>query len=214
MPRACAKSRSELRALKLSLLAFCLFSLPCHLFGENQVRGPAHKSALCRCALAPTKIWLKIDLKTQKLTLYQDQTAIKTYSISTSLLGSGELLHSYQTPKGLHEIDQKIGFGEPVFTIFKGRKSLKTRWSNTCSSSQDFILTRILTLNGLERGKNLGIDQSNLCVDTKQRHIYIHGTHQEDKIGQRASHGCIRMKNREIEDLFDKVPLGCHVFIE
>lgn len=157
---------------------------------------------------------IKVSIKRQKLTLYRGQTALKSYLISTSVKGAGERLHSLKTPRGLHRIDAKIGNGAPLYTIFKARKSQGIRWTAKKGPRDDLILSRILTLEGLESGLNRGTDAFDQCIDTKQRHIYIHGTHQEERIGEPASHGCIRMKNRDIADLFELVPIGSLVLIE
>ncbi len=157
---------------------------------------------------------IKISIKRQKLILYRGQSALKSYLISTSSKGVGERLHSLKTPRGLHRIDAKIGSGAPLYTIFKARKSQGMRWTAKEGQRDDLILSRILTLEGLESGLNRGTDAFDQCIDTKQRHIYIHGTHQEERIGEPASHGCIRMKNRDIADLFELVSIGTLVLIE
>jgi lipoprotein-anchoring transpeptidase ErfK/SrfK len=152
-----------------------------------------------------------ITLNTQTLFLYQNETVIATYSISSSKNGAGEKINSLQTPRGLHYIRAKIGAGQPMYTHFKGRRPRGT-YSLPAASinrSQDFILSRILWLCGCERGKNRLHE-----VDTFRRYIYIHGTHDEKNIGKPVSKGCIRMKNQDVIELFDRVAVGTWVWIQ
>ncbi|UCC13153.1 MAG: L,D-transpeptidase [candidate division WOR-3 bacterium] len=132
---------------------------------------------------------------------------IKIYRISTSKFGSGNKANSYMTPLGLHMIVSKIGWNARINTIFKNRRNTGKR-ARINSGGKDFITTRILRLKGLEQGKNRGRG-----IDTFKRCIYIHGTPHERKIGSPASHGCVRMTNADIIDLFKRVPRGTLVNI-
>lgn len=149
-----------------------------------------------------------IDIKNQVLTYENDNTQ-KSFSISSAMNGPGQQKGSFCTPLGHHIIRAKIGNNLPKSAIFKGR-----RWTgevyeaNSFSLDNDLILSRILWLSGKEHGKNrLG------SVDTMQRYIYIHGTHDEENIGNPVSHGCIRMRNDDIIELFDLVSCGENVTI-
>src|SRR5438046_1599912 len=145
--------------------------------------------------------YVRVLLTAQKLQLWDSGQVMREYPISTSMHGAGELKGSHQTPRGRHEIAEKIGHGEGANAVFVGRKVTREVCSADLLQSQpdrDWILSRILWLRGLEEGRNKGG-----LVDTEARHIYIHGTPYEDRIGQPASNGCIRMRNRDIMELFD-----------
>jgi hypothetical protein len=119
------------------------------------------------------------------------------YPISTACCGTGNIRDSFQTPTGKHRIFSKIGHGMPILTAFSAREPITIYNPETDDPEQDWILSRILWLEGMQTGIN-----KRGKVDTKSRYIYIHGTHEEDKIGQPASHGCIRMRNQDILELF------------
>lgn len=141
---------------------------------------------------------VEIKISEQRLCLYAANKIIKSYSVSTSKYGVGNRSGSNKTPLGLHQIVNKIGRNVPLGAIFKRRRNtgkiVKSR------SAGDLITTRILRLEGLERGVNKGKG-----IDSFQRCIYIHGTPEENLIGRPASHGCIRMENRDIIELFNRV---------
>jgi len=130
------------------------------------------------------------------------------YPVSTSARGAGNRLNSLQTPLGRHRICAKIGDGLPPFTAFIGRQPVGLYDPEHGDAGRDWILTRILWLDGLQTGIN-----RRGMVDTKSRHIYIHGTHAEDSIGMPVSHGCIRMYNTDILELFRHTRIGEHVLI-
>lgn len=155
---------------------------------------------------------LMIKLITQEMHVFQDGRLLQTYSISSGKKGAGEVNGSEQTPRGWHIIRAKIGGGCMANTVFVGRRptgeiyvpELKEKFPQ-----RDWILTRILWLSGMEVGRNrLGE------VDTMRRYIYIHGTPDEVPIGIPGSHGCIRMRNDNIIELYDQVPVGTRVLIE
>ena len=136
----------------------------------------------------------------------------RRYRISTASAGMGNIRDSYQTPTGWHGICNKIGDGQPPLMIFQGRKSigqLATINSTQTSTNKDLITSRILWLEGLEDGINRGGH-----VDSRERYIYIHGTHEEGLIGRPASKGCIRMINSDIIELYAMVATGTRVLIE
>ncbi|MDX8396446.1 MAG: L,D-transpeptidase [Mariprofundaceae bacterium] len=123
-----------------------------------------------------------------------------SYPISSASKGVGNQSGSLQTPMGKHQINKKIGGNHPIMTFFRGRIPMGIYQHGVDDLNLDWILTRILWLEGCETGKN-----HRGSVDTKKRYIYIHGTHEEEKIGTPASHGCIRMYNEDIMDLFEHV---------
>ncbi|MDQ7073769.1 MAG: L,D-transpeptidase [Gammaproteobacteria bacterium] len=142
----------------------------------------------------------------QTLLLCEAKSVMATYSISTSRYGLGGTEGSYKTPLGKHRIAAKIGDGVPLGEVFVGR--LAQGYSadilqDESRSEDDSITSRILWLEGLE----LGLNQGAGC-DSKQRYIYIHGTAEEGLIGQPVSIGCVRMKNRDVIELFDRVCEG------
>ncbi|MGD8533303.1 MAG: L,D-transpeptidase [Gammaproteobacteria bacterium] len=154
---------------------------------------------------------LVVDLSTQRMTLREGGEVLKVYSVSTAANGPGEQQGSEGTPRGRHVIRAKIGSGKPSGTVFVGRRPTGEVWSPQLARrhpSRDWILTRILWLSGTEVGQNrLG------SVDSMRRYIYIHGTPETEPMGVPASHGCIRMRNRDVIDLFDQVPTGTPVHI-
>jgi lipoprotein-anchoring transpeptidase ErfK/SrfK len=142
-----------------------------------------------------------IDSRTQLLSLFRGDERVFEASVSTSRFGLGFENGSRKTPTGKFRVHQKIGDGMPVGTVFKGRQPVITPldWAK----EQDLITSRILWLDGL--------DEEN--AQTKGRYIYIHGTNQEQLIGQAASSGCIRMRNADVIRLFDQVEVGALVEI-
>ena len=141
---------------------------------------------------------LHIDLKTQTL-----QFNGKTYQVSTSAKGAGEKNGSFCTPRGSHIVRAKIGAGEPLNAVFVRRRPTGEVWTPELHErhpGRDWILTRILWLSGCEPGRNRLGD-----VDTMRRYIYLHGTHEFAEMGKPGSIGCVRMRNRDILELFDRV---------
>jgi predicted GNAT family N-acyltransferase len=136
---------------------------------------------------------------------------VKTYPVSTAKNGPGERYGSECTPRGLHALRAKIGAGCPPDTVYVRRRPTGEIWTPELATrhpGRDWMLTRILWLSGRERGFNRGGD-----VDSLRRKIYIHGTGDEATLGTPASHGCIRMSNRGVVELFDQVPIGTEVDI-
>lgn len=128
------------------------------------------------------------------------------YAVSTAKNGAGERNGSYRTPRGRHVVRAKIGAAMPANTVFIGRRpsgEVYTPQLAAESPRSDWILTRILWLSGCEIGKNRGGE-----VDTMRRYIYIHGSPDSVEMGAPGSIGCIRMTNRDIIELFDRVPAG------
>ena len=152
-----------------------------------------------------------VDISEQRLYLYSNNDLIQSFPVSTSKYGEGQTENSFKTPLGLHEIKEKIGHKAPINTIFTARVNTNKRADvqiEQNDTEDDFVTSRILWLDGLEDGINRG-----LGVDSYNRYIYIHGTHEEGLIGQKASHGCIRMFNNDVIELFDIVSEGTKVQI-
>lgn len=154
---------------------------------------------------------IRVRISEQSLELLEDGRTVARWSVSTATRGAGEREGSEQTPRGLHEIRAKIGGGAPSGTVFVGRRptgEVCTPERVAAEPERDWILTRILWLRGVEPGRNRLGD-----VDTMRRYIYIHGTPDEAGVGTPGSHGCIRMRNRDVIELFDRVEQGTPVEI-
>ncbi len=152
-----------------------------------------------------------INVKQQKLFLYDNHKLICKYDISTAKNGLGEQEGSYKTPRGKHKIHQKIGEGASENTVFIGRKPTGEIYSEKLfqeNPKRRWILTRIITLEGLEEGKNRGGD-----VDTLKRFVYIHGVPDSIPMGVPLSIGCIQMRNNDIIEFFDRIHISMEVLI-
>lgn len=154
---------------------------------------------------------IEVDLAGQRLALFRRGRPVRSWPVSTARAGAGELQGSEQTPRGRHIIRARIGAGLPVGAVLVGRRPTGEIWSPALAEAypgRDWILTRILWLSGLEPGRNrLGE------VDTMRRYIYIHGTPENAPLGVPGSHGCIRMANADIIELFELAPAGTEVLI-
>ncbi len=154
---------------------------------------------------------IEVDLGRQQLRLISGNGYVTSYLISSALNGPGETRGSECTPRGLHRIRLKIGDGLPEQSVFVGRRptgEIYTPALAAANPGRDWILTRILWLTGLESGRNRGG-----AVDSLSRFIYIHGTPDSEPMGMAVSHGCIRMRNSELVQLFDRVAVGTLVDI-
>jgi lipoprotein-anchoring transpeptidase ErfK/SrfK len=155
--------------------------------------------------------YLDICIVSQQLMVYVGGKPAQHYSVSTAKKGAGELMGSECTPTGWHKIRAKIGDGQPLNSVFIGRRATGEIYNTglgTQYSKRDWILTRILWLGGLEPGKNRYGK-----VDSTWRYIYIHGCPDHLMNGRPESHGCIRMKNADVLDLFNRVEVGVKVYI-
>jgi len=154
---------------------------------------------------------IRISLDQQRLTLQIPGEPDRDYPVSTASAGPGEAEGSGCTPRGAHIIRAKIGAGHPLGAVFQARRATGEIYSAELKQrfpDRDWILTRILWLSGLEIGRNrLG------RVDTMRRFIYIHGTPDSEPMAEPRSHGCIRMTNPDVIDLFDRVTPGIRVDI-
>jgi len=145
---------------------------------------------------------IHISVANQRLLLKRGRKTERAYPVSTSRFGLGSEEGSMKTPLGRFRIAEKIGGGNPITTAYKSREPVPV--SPELLASDDLIMSRILWLEGMEPQN----------ANTRARYIYIHGTNHEDEVGQPASHGCIRMRNEEIIDLFDIVETGDTVSIQ
>lgn len=153
-----------------------------------------------------------VHIPTQTLELLDDSgNPIRRYQVSTGANGVGEESGSFCTPRGKHFIRAKIGTGQPENTVFVKRRptgEIYTPELGAAHSGRDWILSRILWLCGAEPGYN----RSGSC-DTMRRYIYIHGTPDSTVLGQPGSHGCVRMRNSDLLELFEQVSPGTPVDI-
>ena len=161
-------------------------------------------SAACAFAIAPldTSNQVIISVRDQKLVLMRNGSKVAIYPISTSMFGLGDAWGRMTTPLGYLAVEKKIGDNVPVGAVFHKRR-LTGEVLQPNAPGRDPITTRIIWLRGLEAQN----------AHAFQRCIYIHGTPEEKKIGQPASYGCIRMKSKDVAELYDQLPLGAVVQI-
>jgi L,D-transpeptidase catalytic domain len=161
-------------------------------------------SATSAFALAPvdTSNQLIISVRDQKLMLLRNGSKVATYPISTSMFGLGDAWGRMTTPVGYLAVEKKIGDNVPVGAVFHNRR-LTGEILQPNAPGRDPITTRIIWLRGLEAQN----------AHAFQRCIYIHGTPEEKKIGRPASYGCIRMKAKDVAELYNQVPIGAVVQI-
>lgn len=152
---------------------------------------------------------IKIVVSEQMLYHRRKNGVVYSYPVSTAKNGVGNEQGSFKTPLGRHRIYAKIGKGSPIYTAFVGRKPVGVFSADVENQRSDWILSRILWLDGAQTGAN-----RRGKVDSRARYIYIHGTNEESLIGQPASHGCIRMHNDDIMILFEHVRCGEYVVIK
>jgi lipoprotein-anchoring transpeptidase ErfK/SrfK len=148
-----------------------------------------------------SRLHIQVSVGDQELKLRRGRTVIRRYPVSTSRFGLGSEHGSHKTPLGKFRISDKIGETMPAGTIFVGRVPLKA--DDPLPATEDLVLSRILWLDGAEPHN----------ANTRDRYIYIHGTRHEDKIGKPDSHGCIRMRNADVIELFDLVDVDTPVTI-
>ena len=154
---------------------------------------------------------IEIRIVDQILELFDGRQCIKHYMVSTARNGPGERQGSFCTPRGQHIVRAKIGANAPVNTVFVGRRASGEIYTPELAErfpGRDWILTRILWLSGCQVGFNRLGD-----VDTMRRYIYIHGSPDQVAMGSPGSIGCIRMRNADIVELYDRVPAGTSVLI-
>lgn len=145
---------------------------------------------------------IQISVRDQCLTLRAGRKKVAIYPVSTSRFGLGSKEGSFKTPTGKFRIAEKIGEGMPSSTVFKSRRPVKP--TKKMLRDDDLVMTRILWLDGLEPRN----------ANTHARYVYIHGTNHEEEIGTPASHGCVRMRNADVIELFERVEEGTPVEIK
>ena len=165
----------------------------------------------------PTRFVLTVSVAAQRMILFEqlpawprearfpDYEFRRRYVISTSRFGIGQVMHSNQTPLGLHRIARKVGGGHPIGMVFKSRRPVGLTWEGMPDGS---IVHRILWLEGLEPGLNRGGE-----MDTFRRYIYIHGFGDETTLGRPQSCGCIHLSAADLMPLYDRLPVGTLVWI-
>ena len=151
---------------------------------------------------------LYVSVRSQRMYHVRGRMIQQEYIISTSSKGLGQVQDSYRTPTGLHYVRERIGEGLPPWSVIKERVCTGELADSCRDTAADLITSRILWLSGMESGLNKGGQ-----VDSYDRWIYIHGTADECSLGDPSSHGCIRMRNRDVIALFDKIPVGALVVI-
>ena len=152
-----------------------------------------------------------VSINEQKLFHIKSEKIIQSYNISSSKYGVGNKQGSNKTPLGLHKVKEKYGEATPINGRMVGRVfygDIAAIYTDRTKSKTDDVTSRILWLEGMEEGKNKGKG-----IDSFKRYIYIHGTSEEGRLGTPASHGCIRMKNKEVIELYDKIKIGTLVLI-
>ncbi len=155
--------------------------------------------------------YMYVSVKYQRLYLIVNDSTIRKYSISTAKKGIGCKANSNKTPSGLHTTKRKIGEKVPLGGILESRVysgKIAKILTNKEKADGDYVTTRVMWLQGEEPGINKGRD-----MDSYNRYIYIHGTPEEGLIGEPASHGCVRMKNKDVIELFSLVDEGTPILI-
>jgi lipoprotein-anchoring transpeptidase ErfK/SrfK len=154
---------------------------------------------------------IEIDISKQRLYVIQNNTQTHSFAISSSKYGEGSEVNSFKTPLGKHSVRTMIGENAPKNTIFISRINTRRQADiidSHIDSSDDYVTSRIIWLTGEEPGLNSGEG-----IDSYNRYIYIHGTHEEGLIGIKASHGCIRMFNDDVIKLYSMIKKGTKVDI-
>jgi lipoprotein-anchoring transpeptidase ErfK/SrfK len=160
----------------------------------------------------PATLRITVSFSEQRLRLTDGGEILLDVPVSTAGNGPGECMGSECTPRGRHVVRAKIGHGAPSGSVFVGRRSTGELFHPRLRAQypdRDWILTRILWLSGLEPGRNRLGD-----VDTMRRFIYIHGCPDDVVLGAPGSHGCVRMRNSDVLELFARVPVGTPVLLE
>ena len=150
-------------------------------------------------------------ISTATLQFFRQGELVKSYVISTSKRPPSNIKNSLGTPRGLHEIAERIGAGQPPGMVFKARVPTGRHFHEVLEREPDndnLITSRVLWLRGLEPGINRGGD-----VDTYERYVYLHGTNHDDRIGEPLSAGCVLMRNLDIVELYEQVRAGDQVWI-
>ncbi len=166
-----------------------------------------------RLGIKPGERFIIVRISTATLQFYRRGVLAKSYVVSTSKRPPSNVKNSLGTPRGLHEIAERIGAGQPPGMVFKSRVPTGRHFSEVADIDPDkaasnLITSRILWLRGLEPGVNRGGD-----VDTYERYVYVHGTNLEERLGEPLSAGCVLMRNFDIVELSEEVRHGDLVWI-
>ncbi len=193
---------------RIFLITFLFFALAC--FGQEQMIEIAKNYIENKCDKSFDEVLL-VSVKDQKMYHIKQGEVLSEYVISSSVYGEGSKDGSNKTPLGLHKVKSKFGDKTPINGKMIGRVfygKITTIYTGNSKSKTDDVLSRILWLDGMEEGLNKGDG-----IDSYSRYIYIHGTSEEGQLGKPASHGCIRMKNKEVIELYEKIKIGTLVLI-
>ena len=200
--------------MNLSTLLFCLLSgMAISAFGQSSPDWPAEAKRYFEekgIGSAPDTLLL-VSLEEQCMYLIAGEKVLREFRISGAALGAGNRSGSNQTPTGLHRVKERHGDQVPIGGILKSRVftgQIADIFTEPLDVEEDHVTTRVLWLEGMEPGHNKGGQ-----VDSYNRYIYIHGTPEEGLIGKPASHGCIRMFNTEVAELYAITPVGRWVLI-
>jgi hypothetical protein len=165
-----------------------------------------------RLGIKPADRLLVVRIATQTLQFYRLGKLERALPVSTSARPPCNVKDSLGTPRGLHEIAERIGGEQPAGMVFKARRPTGRHFTEH-EDNGNLITSRILWLRGLEPGVNAGHDAQGQSVDTHARYVYIHGTNREDRIGQPQSAGCVLLRNLDLVTLYDEVRPGDQVWI-
>jgi hypothetical protein len=163
-----------------------------------------------RLGIKPGERVVAVRISTATLQFFRHGALAKSYVVSTSKRPPCNVKGSFGTPRGLHEIGERIGAGQPTGVVFKARVPTGRHFSEFAEAVTDtnLITSRILWLRGLEPGVNRGGE-----VDTYERYVYIHGTNHEERLGEPLSAGCVLMRNLDVIELYEEVRAGDLVWI-
>lgn len=178
--------------------------------GEN---WESFNEACLRLRIKPADRFLLVNIAEQSLRVVRHGRVEVLYPVSTSLRAPSNVRDSLGTPRGLHEIAERIGGEQPIGMVFKGRRPTGRHYAEH-EDDGNLITSRILWLRGLEPGRNAGEDAEGRCVDTFARYVYIHGTNREERIGRPQSAGCVLLRNLDMIALHDATRVGDLVWIE
>ncbi|MEE2700122.1 MAG: L,D-transpeptidase [Bacteroidota bacterium] len=192
----------------LTIIVFLCFSISCS--GQENVIKIAKEYTENKCKKTFNEM-LYVSVSEQKMYHIKEGEIMNYYIVSTSIYGIGNRAGSNKTPIGLHKVAGKYGDKTPINGRMIGRVfygEIARIYADTTKSKRDDITSRVLWLDGLEKGLNTGEG-----IDSYKRYIYIHGTSEEGRLGSPASHGCIRMKNKNVIELYGKIKIGTLVLI-
>jgi hypothetical protein len=176
------------------------------------INGELVNKSCERLGIKPADRVLLVRISAQTLQFFRGGELVRACPVSTSAKPPSNVKDSLGTPRGLHEIAERIGGEQPLGMVFKGRRPTGKHFLEH-EDDGNLITSRILWLRGLEPGVNAGRDADGRVVDTYARYVYLHGTNREDQIGRPQSAGCVLLSNRDMVALFDEVRVGDHVLI-